>query len=613
MIMKRKCICSVICMALLVSLTAGCTKSGRESDNRGGQSGRYKEFITVDVYDEFANYQGIQSGWFAKVVKDHFNMELNYIAPNVTGGGDTLYQTRAATGSLGDLILINTANGKFNELVESGLAYDCTELMKDRRLMENYGAAIRKTNELVEADGIYGFPNSISSQPATESSEALDPTFGPYIRWDYYKKAGYPTMDGLDDFLDVLEKMQCLARKEEADETIYAVSLFKDWDHNMMNNAKQIACMYGYDELGFVLSKADGSDYQNIMEKDSLYIRALRFFNEANARGLVDPDSLSQNYDAWLAKYQSGKVLYSPWPWVGQSVFHTAENKAAGKEFKMAPVQDMQIFSFGCWPQGDSTRILAIGAGAQDPDRLADFIEWLYTPEGFELNGQANGAAGPKGLTWEIGADGAPMLTAFGRKALPNNPVEVPEEYGGGKWSAGVSALNFRTFNQAEIDPNTGFPYNYLCWESMVKDSRSVIDLDWSEKMGAKTAMEYLEKNNMVLVAPGANYSTPAEDANITTVRGQCKSAVIDYSWRMVFASENAFDRLLTQMQHTLDGLGYDEVYQVDLANAKDQSEARNAVANTGFKTICFSPDHAASAWPGLASVHRSAHGKNPR
>ena len=43
----------------------------------------YKEFITVDVFDAPANFQGIQSGWFAKVVKDRFNMELNIIAPNV--------------------------------------------------------------------------------------------------------------------------------------------------------------------------------------------------------------------------------------------------------------------------------------------------------------------------------------------------------------------------------------------------------------------------------------------------------------------------------------------------------------------------------------------------
>lgn len=575
--MRKKWIHILLCIAAAVSLCAGCRTEGKHT----AKESKYEDFITVDVYDEFANYQGIQSGWFAKEVKDRFNMELNIIAPNVAGGGDTLYQSRAATGNLGDLILINTANGKLAELADAGLLLDCTELMKDKDVMKNYGDAVMKTNELAEKEGIFGFPNSLSTQSPTVSSEGMDPTFGPFIRWDLYKELGYPEMGGLDDFLDVLEKMQALAREKEKSGDIYAISLFKAWDDNMMNNAKQIACMYGYDELGFVLSKADGSDFQNIIDEDSFYIKALRFFNEANERGLVDPDSASQSYDAWTAKYRDGKALYSPWPWVGKSLFNTAENESLGKGFRMAPVRDMQIFSFGCWPEGDSTKIIAIGSGASDPERLADFIDWLYSPEGFELNGQANGAAGPKGLTWEVGEDGSPVLTDFGWKALPNNAAEVPEEYGGGKWSAGVSGLNFRTINQKETDPNTGAPYDYLCWESTIEANRTTLDEDWKRKMGTDTAMEYLEKNHMLLVAPGANYSTPAESANITTVREQCKSAVIRSSWKMIFVPSSEFDTLLKEMQDTLKGLGYDDVYAVDLKNAEDQTAARkSAVEN---------------------------------
>lgn len=577
--MRKKWSGILLCTILLVSLAAGCeNKNGKPGQEDSGTD-KYKKFITVDVYDEYANYQGIQSGWFAKVVRDRFNMELNMIAPNVAGGGDTLYQTRAATGNLGDLVLINTANGKFDELVKSGLVMDCTELMKGKEMMMSYGSAVEKTNELVEADGIYGFPNSISSQLPTVPSESQEPTFGPYIRWDYYRKAGYPKMNNLDEFLDVLGQMQDLARAEEGVDDIYAISLFGEWDDNMMNNAKQLVCMYGYDEQGFVLSRADGSDYQNIIDEDSLYIGALRFFHKANASGLVDPDSGSQNYDSWLQKYREGKILYSPWPWVGESTFNTAENTGACKGFKMAAVQDMQIYSFGCWPEGDSKSVIAIGSQAEDPERLADFIDWLYSPEGFEVNGQANGAAGPKGLTWDIGDDGKPSLTDFGRRALPNNSVEVPEEFGGGKWHVGVSALNFKPFLLSETDPNTGVPYDYLCWDSTVEDNKSILDRDWKEKMGTDTSMEYLKQNDMLLVAPGANYSTPAEDANIATVREQCKARVIDYSWRMIFARDSEFDTLLKELGKILDGLGYEDVYKVDLDNAKEQTAARKAVA----------------------------------
>lgn len=576
--MRKKRVCILLCIIWVVSLVMGCEKQIGQKKAGSYEASRYPDFLTIDVYDEFSNYQGIQSGWFAKTVKDRFNMELNIIAPNVAGSGDTLYQTRAATGNLGDLVLVNTENGKLRELVQEGLIIDCKELIEGKDILKNHKSAIEKTNELVEMDGIYAFPNSISSQPATMPSENMEPTFGPYIRWDYYKETGYPEMNNLDEFLDVLERMQALAREDENTDDIYAISLFRDWDDNMMNNAKQIACMYGYDEQGFVLAKADGSDYQNMIDEDSYYIRALRFFNEANARGMVDPESESQNYDVWLQKYRDGKALYSPWPWVGQSTFHTGQNKAAGKGFKMAAVRDMQIFSFGCWPQGDSKGIIAIGSQAEDPGRLADFIDWLYSPEGMELNGQANGAAGPRGLTWEIGTDGNPSLTDFGRKALPNSQIQVPEKYGGGRWDAGVSALNFKPLLLSETDPNTGSFYDYRCWDSTIRDCDSVLDQDWQERMGADTAMEYLRENGMLLVAAGANFAMPAEDANITTARSRCKAVVLDYSWKMVFSPANEFDHLLTELADMLDGLGYRDVCRIDFENAKAQTQAREAI-----------------------------------
>lgn len=577
--MKKKLISAVLCTALVVSTLAGC--GSKKTENTGSKDGNYDKFITVDVYDDFANYQGIQSGWFAKVVKDKFNMELNIIAPNVAGGGDTLYQTRSAAGDLGDLVLINTNNGRLNDVVSAGLVMDATDLMDGKDILKNYGDAVTATNTGLSEDGMYAFPNSVSSDAATEASEGLEPTFGPYIRWDYYKQLGYPEMNNLEDFLDVLEQMQTLARQTEGSNDIYAISLFKDWDDNhMLNNAKQIACMYGYDEVGFELLSADGSSTQSIIDDDSVYIQALKFFYEANQRGLVDPDSTTQNYDTWSAKYTNGKVLYCPWPWVGQNLYNTAENKAAGKGFMFAPVKDMKIFSYGSCPEGNSSRVICIGSNAEDPQRMADFIDWLYSPEGIRLNGQSNGAAGIEGLTYEVNSDGKPELTDFGKKALPNNSVEVPEEYGGGNWKDGVSALNFKPVNLEDIDPDTREAYDWQTWETTIENNQTELDKDWAEHMGASSTMEYVQNNNMLEVAPGSSYSIPEADSNITTVRGQCKSAVVDNSWKMVFASNDSeFASILKDMQTTAKGLGYDDVLEVDKQNAKDWTAARKASA----------------------------------
>ncbi|WP_246240470.1 hypothetical protein [Anaerocolumna sedimenticola] len=94
--------------------------------------------------------------------------------------------------------------------------------------------------------------------------------------------------------------------------------------------------------------------------------------------------------------------------------------------------------------------------------------------------------------------------------------------------------------------------------------------------MGAKTTLEYLQNKNQLMVAPGSSYIAPEEDSEITTLRGQCKAIIIEYSWKMVFASNEAeFNSLLKEMQDTVKGLGYDQVLAVDMQNAKDQNTSR--------------------------------------
>ncbi|PXV89136.1 carbohydrate ABC transporter substrate-binding protein (CUT1 family) [Lachnotalea glycerini] len=591
--MRKKFLSVLLCTVLAVSTLAGCkndakstsntTKSDEESTNEAGSNNtetegekKYPEFITVDVFDGLANYQGIQSGWFAKIVKDKFNMELNMISPNVSGGGDTLYQTRSAAGDLGDLIIYGADDGKLQDMVTAGLLTDLSDLIADKEYLKQYQSGIDSLNDLVKEDGVYAIPASVSEQSAITPSEGLDPTFGPYLRWDAYKAIGYTPMSTLEDLLPVLKAMQEAVPTSDSGKQTYGISLFKDWDGNMMCLAKQPTCFYGFDELGFVLAKADGSEYQSIIDSDSMYTRVLKFYYDANQMGIVDPESTTQNYDTLYTKYQDGQILYSPWPWLGQSAYNTTENKAAGKGFMISSFDDMSIFSYGCKPNGDR-QCIGIGSKAEDKERLADFIDWLYSPEGIEDSAaQTAKSCGPEGLTWEM-KDNVASLTEFGWKAFyDGGETQVPDEWGGGTWKDGVSALNFQAVSPADIDPKTGCAYNYNLWDSVIEANTTLLDIDWQTQMNAKTTLEYLQNNDKLMVAPGSSYITPAEDSEITTLRGQCKAIIVEYSWKMVFASsEDEFNSLLSEMQDIVKGLGYDQVLAVDMQNAKDQNAAR--------------------------------------
>lgn len=566
----------LLSMTLLGSL-AGCGGAAESDTDAASSESGYDETITIDVYNGLANYMGMQEGWFAKIVRDKFNMELNIIAPNVAGNGDTLYQTRTAAGDLGDLIIVDNGQ-QYNELVEAGLLTDASEYYETMENVQRFDAAVQNLNK--DADGLYGFPTSVSTLKATDPSEGLDPTFGAYVRWDLYGEQGYPEIGTLEDLLPVIQKMQEDNPTTDSGKKVYGFSLFSDWDGNMMNAGKQLVTYYGCDESGFVLAKADGSDYQSILDSDSEYIRALKFYFEANQMGLVDPESTTQNYDTLFAKFQEGQVLFSWWPWLGQAAFNTTTNLTEGKGFMLAPIQDQKIFSYGAEVYGGK-QFIGIGSNAEDPERIAAFIDWLYSSEGVLANSsQTSGSSGPEGLTWEM-KDGEPVLTEFGKQALLDGDGDVPEEYGGGSYKDGVSALNVNTVLPIDINPDTGFPYAYTMWESYQNETTDPVKEDWSKNMGgAESTIGYLEENDQLLVAPGASYVAPEDSSEISTLRNQAKATIIEYSWRMVFAKDEAeFDQLLKEMQETADGLGYQTVLEFDMNNAKDQNEKRIEVA----------------------------------
>lgn len=564
--MIRKRISLLLCMTLLAGALSGCgQKQGADGE------AKYEEFLTIDVFDAQANDQGIQSGWFAKIVKDKFNMELNIIAPNVTGGGDTLFQTRFAAGNIGDLIITGAQSGRLQSLVTAGLVLDMTEYLEDAQYIHNYDKAIQKTAELVEEDGIYAIPSEVSGNLPTTPSEGTEPNYGAYIRWDGYSQIGYPKVETLEDLLPVLQRIQEVIPLSDSGKKTYAISLFKDWDGNMMTTAKPWAALYGYDEMGFVLAKADGSDYESLIDSDSSYVRALRFLFQANQMGLVDPESQTQDYYTLLEKYQDGQILLSPYSWLGTSVYNTEENREAGKGFMFLPIEDETIFSYGCQVSGNaSNQCIMIGSRAKDAQRLADFIDWLYSPEGIMCV-----SYGPEGLAWEE-KDGQPYLTEYGKKALYGEELEVTEEWGGGTWTEGMSALNFKSVNRLDINPDLNVSYEYTMWDSVMEEEESALITEWREFTGAQTAMDYLSEQGQLLVAPGSGYVAPTEDTQIAALRRQCNTRIVEYSWKMVFAEdEKTFNSYLYAMQETVQKLGYDDVLEYDMQCAKEQNEAR--------------------------------------
>jgi hypothetical protein len=73
---------------------------------------------------------------------------------------------------------------------------------------------------------------------------------------------------------------------------------------------------------------------------------------------------------------------------------------------------------------------------------------------------------------------------------------------------------------------------------------------------------------------------TPTDSSEIRTLRKQVESIIVQYSWKMVFASTDAeFDRLKADMQEEATGLGCDKVREADMERAEQRNADREKVA----------------------------------
>lgn len=520
--------------------------------------------LTITVFDNAANYQGEQTGWYGKIIKDKFNITLNILAPQVAG--DQLYKTRTAAGDLGDLVIVD--NSQLEELIPAGLVMDITDKLKNTKYLSQYvdnhfkpfNAAFDKVNP----DGkIYALPTFEADTSPTTFSEEL-PYSSPIMPWDYYKGVGAPKLNNLNDLLNVLKQMQEKYPKTPDGKPIVPITLWKDWDGGGMENVRWLSNWYGYqqpDGTSTIQLNAKG-DIVPLIDDNSMYKKILQFYFDANKQGLVDPDSPTQDWNKVAEKLTNKQVLLLWYSWE-TGFYNTIERGKNGDGNVSVPIADTHIIQNSDAYYG-SGRVFAIGSKAKDPDRIMEFLDWLNSPEGLRYY-----TAGFEGFNYEKTTDGKFKLTEVGQTAFQNN-TPVPDEYGGGGYQDGQSKLNTMIMSDFVVDPDTKEFYNTNYWSSTIEANKTALKTDWQKAFNATNATDYYLKNNMIDIVPNINTSLGSDSSDIKNKRSQISDYVKNTSWKMVFAKDQAeFDQLWTKMQKDVVGLGWDDVLAEDTAKAQ--------------------------------------------
>jgi multiple sugar transport system substrate-binding protein/putative aldouronate transport system substrate-binding protein len=559
----KKLISVMLVTAMVMTALAGCSKSSGDS---------YDEAMTIEVYDVAANYQGMQTGWFQKVVKDRFNLDLNIISPQVAG--DAIYQTRTSTGNLGDIVLLE--NEDFMECVQTGLVKDISKEIADCKNLMDYKDQIDTLNKSFPGneDGkTYGIPCQMTNTSPTSYSQDVIYS-SPLLRWDLYSELGCPEIADLDGLLDVLEDMKEAHPTNKDGDPAYPFSLWPDWDggDKMMGiaNVVQLTTWYGEKIKESIILKPDGT-FIPVTDKAGSYYKILQFLNKAQQRGLVDPDSGTQDWNAACAKMSAGQVYLMWYSWqVG--FWNTQDRLKDGTAFIYIPVNDQKYYADSDTYFG-SGRVFGVGSQVKGDKykRIMDFLDWYASPEG--LTFQHNGI---EDFNYEVGDDG--KFIAKNDNALMDN-LPVPEEWGGGGYKDGNNAINQWIVDAISTNPNTDEPYSMTYWKSYKEATMTQMKKDWQAKFGAEEPVDYMKKNNILLVSPNVSVSLTPDTNDISVVRNQCNENLCDYSWRMIFAkSQTEFDSMWDEMVEKMDGLGYQDLVKFDKEKFQVEVDAKNAV-----------------------------------
>ena len=522
--------------------------------------------VTLDVYDQLANYSGEQIGWFAKVIKDKFNVKLNII-PDADG----VYDTRMESGNLGDLVIWGSDGDKYQQAVDKGMLYDWNE----DDLLTDYGPYIKANmqkaldkNKSINKDGkTYGFGHDVGSSETDLQSFMY--TWD--LRYDLYEKIGSPEIKDLDGLVDVLAQMQKACPKDDNGNQTYGMSLFKDWDGDMVMFVKSLAtAYYGYDEFGFGLYDPTEQKYYPALEENGPYLTCLKFYNKLYQKGLLDPDSQTQGYNGMMEDYQNGTAFLNIFNFLGSAMYNSDTHLKAGEGMFPVKPTDAKPLVYGQNVYGGN-RIWSIGANTEYPELCMAIINWLATPEGtMTLN------YGPKDVCWYYDENGNTCFTDLGKAAKTDVKTQMTGDYTG-TFDDGSFKINNTTWALDAKNPDSnGETYNYRNWKSYTENAGSDIEKAWRTWSGATTPDDYMSKGSYNM-APGTTYVGGVHSDDLQVEWDQVATCIKDNSWKAIYAKSDAeFDQIVADMTKQAEGYGYDDCVKFQQNEATLRAKAEN-------------------------------------
>ncbi|MCK8061668.1 MULTISPECIES: ABC transporter substrate-binding protein [unclassified Fusibacter] len=288
--MVKKHLIFVIFLSLILS---GCSTEQFTTDNKNPAN----EIILTMYSEDLKKEDEAFSSPVAKAITKATGVKLDIQHP-VEGVAKKI-ELMVASDDYPDLIMVKDTY----KMVEAGAYIDLTNLINEhapnlRIIYEDYFNRLKFS---AENSAIYVLPTRPVNQRKWE------PTMSFALQHAVVKELGYPIIETLDDFEQAIRQYKEKFPLINGEPSLGISMVIDDWRWKIsLGNAAGFATGAPDDGNWFINPNTLEAKYRFLRTEEKAYYKWL---NQMYHEGLVDPDSFVQNYDAYLAKIASGRVL----------------------------------------------------------------------------------------------------------------------------------------------------------------------------------------------------------------------------------------------------------------------------------------------------------------
>jgi len=534
------------------------------------QPGEFAEHIQIEAMLFMTNLDTnpVKDDHVTRYLMEKFNITLYMIET----GGESAWIQRApaliAGGDLPDIYLLFNMGGTgipgmMRTLIDANAIENLEPWLEGGHLptLEEHPymqAAVEFQRSFISPDGtLRAIPAAVGSFDTPKN-----PVVAHSIRWEIYEEIGTPEITDMFQFLDVLEAMQEAHPVTPDGQSVYAVGgWFGDaqgWNQWCVNAPFDgpRGVLQGSAPVFQRIDETSLNQMDNFRDPSSPFYERLKWLNQANRRGLLDPDSWVMMQDNWIQKVDEGRLLYIQPGWEPSQRNPVLEARFGPDVgfVSLPPFPDVTASVYQTWHVGGE-RYYGISAYADEAvkERLLALCNWVLSEEGSLVM-----INGPRGMAWDYDASGKAIVLDPDYATRGQYDNDMREKYGANIYT------HFKGFADGTFLPGAQAPANLrFAMESVaagltVNEAKALAHFNAPSFDHANYFGRVFNVNMFPLIT-----SIPVLPEDLLRERTAINDLIHRYQFEMIQARDDAhFDSIMAEYISVIEDTKYDDIRQ---------------------------------------------------